>query len=272
MWTQWYGTVFFRTLQKNHGLCEKILHHLIDTDVNEGNESKWIRYDFQKKNDYVYDLGLPHGMVGVLYFIGKCYEAGIRKKDCERLVKQGSQFFLNSIQDPIQSGSYFPNKISAREYANGAVKKSISRMAWCYGDLTILYSLYRNLKLVGADTTSIIQILLSLCQRINPIQTSVSDPGLCHGSSGVAHLFHKLYKETNHNDFSNASKYWLNETFQYGGKDGYGGFLFEAGNDEKMVLLPSSAILEGIGGIGLIRSSFIYEDSTNNWDECIFLS
>lgn len=267
------GMYFFK--RKDLSLCEQILLLLEKSCNYENHEVKLVRYDPYVLRESVFDLGLPHGMAGVLYYVNKCYEASIRIELCTKLMKGIVNFYFNNIQEPDIANSYFPGRYAIKDYVSKMNITSQSRLAWCYGDLIVFYLIYKTLGLLSLETEqrNVIDKLLNLCNRRQPNQTSVSDASFCHGSSGLAYIFKKLYKLTGLPEFNKAAHYWLEETFNYGNRAGFGGYLFEVMNtNNEIMLIPSSGILEGIGGIGLVLLSFQKKNFDDLWDECVFLS
>jgi lantibiotic modifying enzyme len=266
------GVYFLK--RKNLKNCEKILLLLEAFAVEDEFEVKFIRHDTLKMKDEIYDLGLPHGNIGSLYFISKCYSIGICTELCLRLLRKGIDFYLNNLQDPTLAGCFFPNKFPVKTYQKGLNDVARSRMAWCYGDLTILYSLFsisRQLNLTEFSA-KILDMLILLCGKKIFILTQISDACFCHGSSGIAYIFLKLYNITGVEIFNDAANYWLDQTLQYGNEVGFAGYLFGVSDLNKQIKAPSSGILEGIGGIGLVLLEFKHKNKHNNWDECLFLS
>src|SRR5690606_24700020 len=105
-----------------------------------------------------------------------------------------------------------------------------------------------------------ITMLLQTTERKHPQDTIIKDPWFCHGTTGCALLYNKLYIQTGHTLFKDASQYWLRKTMEMGMNylDGkidyrYPTALHEAGTQQPL------ALLEGLSGVGLMLHSFIYE-------------
>jgi hypothetical protein len=50
--------------------------------------------------------------------------------------------------------------------------------------------------------------------RRHPNDAGVVDACVCHGSAGLAHLFHRLYRATGEEELAAAARYWLADTVQ----------------------------------------------------------
>src|ERR1019366_326222 len=161
----------------------------------------------------VYDLGLAHGQAGILYFLGKCYVAGIQPAHCRELIVGGCKFFNNMIQDHTTAGSFFTYSILTSEYDNRKKYPVRSRLAWCFGDLGILHTLVLVSGWIEVADSYIQykQMLLATAERRDPGNTIIEDAQFCHGASGVGYLFLSLHKLCGNPAFKEAADYWMRE-------------------------------------------------------------
>ncbi len=97
------------------------------------------------------------------------------------------------------------------------------------------------------------------------------DGGICHGASGVALIYNKLYHETGMKIFKSAAIHWLdvclNMTFHKDGLAGYKAWYTEEYGGWR----KNADLLEGVAGIGLMMLSFVSMKAPA-WDECLLLS
>ena len=100
-------------------------------------------------------------------------------------------------------------------------------------------------------------------------KNAVFDAGVCHGASGIAHLFLRLYLETNNMLFFETAEYWYDKTLDFAkynsGPAKYKRWI------EREILVDDFSLLEGIIGIGLCIMSKL-KPQLIDWDECILLS
>lgn len=133
-----------------------------------------------------FNLGLAHGVPGVVQFLGEVVAAGIEQPRAQRLLDGAVQWIISCPQ-PASAASRFSNWIAA-----GQELKS-SRLAWCYGDLGLAASLHHTAeRLRRKDWRQFAQALLDRCLARSPDQ--VKDAGLCHGAMGIAHIFNRAYQ------------------------------------------------------------------------------
>lgn len=269
-----YGTlgigIYFLKRKKTR-MAEKILQHLAENGVKDGDEIKWVQFRPVKSAEPRYDLGLPHGITGVLYFINKCYQEKVLPALCEALLKKGITFFLNNIQDEEKVRSFFPYWIATSKYDNRKNSPARSRLGWCYGDLSTLYTLLqlsRTVKDRGLED-AVLKMLLRTCERKEPAETDIEESGFCHGTSGVGYIYLKLFRQTKLPVFKETADYWYHQTCKLGNEQGPAGYLFHSGQE---LGIPVSGILEGLGGVTLTFLAYLYPDLEENWDECLFLS
>lgn len=257
---------------------EKIIDYLINVlekkSIKKGNEIKWQRYDEYRSKQYVYDFGLAHGNAGILYFLGKAYKNGINKNQCYSLINGVISFYKNNLQDPNKSGSYFPNFKGVENYEGGA-KESYSRLAWCYGDLGIFYTINLVSKWISNEKLEkfSVQGLIQTAKRMDFQNTSVEDPYFCHGTSGISYIYSKMYLKTGKRVFKDASKYWLKETFSYSSHENKisANYFSKSTTPLELEKNNSLCLLDGLGGITAVLSSLNNPKSTD-WDEVFFLT
>ena len=144
-------------------------------------------------------------------------------------------------------------------------KQNSSRLAWCYGDLTALYVLLHMLPVFPAKN-DVVQMLELVAKRRIYSETYVRDAGFCHGASGIAHIFNRLYRNTGNVCFEETAKYWLERTLLLGCEaEGVAGYIInEHPNIHPLDLLVS------VSGIGSVLLSF-QNPELINWDETMLL-
>ena len=244
----------------------KLLNRLNAKKEEENGEYRWSEFHSLKAGKF-YDFGLAHGMAGKLYFFRKCYEKGICVAECAENIFGVNKFFLNNIQQNV--GSYFPPSIPVESYQSKLEKHC--RLAWCYGDPGVLYSLYRAANTVGNNELEelVIRMLENVSLRTTYEQTQIVDAGFCHGTAGVAHIYNRLYHHTKNDKFYQTASFWNNKSIEYSSKASENcGFQFY---DPENGWLNSKGVLTGISGVGLTFISFL-SPSISDWDECLLLS
>jgi lantibiotic modifying enzyme len=98
----------------------------------------------------------------------------------------------------------------------------------------------------------------------------VVDPGLCHGASGLAHTFNRLFQSTGDGDCLGAARHWLSVAVQMRNDEGLAGYA-AWGASGRARWDAERGLLEGIAGIGLALVAAITAENPA-WDRCLLLA
>ena len=201
---------------------------------------------------------MPHGLICILQFLTHMY---LLTKDNSTLK------IISKIIDIIKNAasahglSCFPYSSSRNGYEQISGKYP-SRLAWCYGDLIIGYALLSTGKRL--DDQKLIQwandIINRTLKRQTYEETGVVDGYFCHGSAGLAHIYHKIFIETADQEVLAAAYYWLNYTIEFVNSNRREG--------SNLPVAGSNGLLVGTAGIGLVAYSFLTKDFS--WDYLFF--
>ena len=201
--------------RRNFEVVESLLFKITEIITDDDGRLSLSYYDPYNLKTDVYDFGLAHGHSGVLYFLNKCEKAGMKNHEIKKLKNGIIKFFLYNIKRHSDH-SYFPTVIAKFDY-NNLYQKKESRLGWCYGDLTILYTL---LGTSIQDKNDVLRVyteeaLTNLVQRKRQKETNIKDPFFCHGTSGVGYIFLKIFHITGNDIFLRSANYWFEETLKY---------------------------------------------------------
>jgi lantibiotic biosynthesis protein len=145
------------------------------------------------------DLGVAHGVPGVLWALGAAAQAGIATG--RQLLDRAVPWLLSQRLDGDVAFGYTTTLDDAVEPA---------RLAWCYGDVGVAATLMATAQMADRDDWRVEAAALAHRAAHRPEATSaVVDPGLCHGAAGVGHLFRRLYDATGDPSMGEASARWL---------------------------------------------------------------
>lgn len=248
-----------------------LIDNLMKKAVVEKDRICWRFLNLVDKTPY-FDLGMAHGNASTLYFFVKCYQYGIEPARSLAAINGLQQFFMDNLQNPSEAGSYFAFKLTSNcPPSNQWVH---SRLAWCYGDLPALFSLFTSSRIIGNTEleNSTISMLKVVSLRKDFKKEGILDAGFCHGTSGVCYFFHKLYQATSLDEFKHAADVWFEKTVSCGmipETESASGYKFAL--DGKGVVVDSS-LLNGFAGVSALALSYLFPEFKNDWDECFFLS
>ena len=217
-----------------------------------------------------YNLGVAHGVPGVIGLLGHASAQSVTPQCTEDLV-EGAVRWLLAQQAPSGSLSAF----ETLAYPS-APSEAPSRIAWCYGDLGLSVSLLAAARSSRRQDWEIRAREIASGAASRDLSTAGAvDGGLCHGAAGNAHLFNRLWQATGDPIYREASLRWLNGTLSIR-VPGVGIAGFQAWAGAKPGSLEPTwctvpGFLEGAAGIGLSLISSIYP-VTPHWDRVLMAS
>jgi lantibiotic biosynthesis protein len=194
-----------------------------------------------------YNLGVAHGVPGVIGVLAESCAAGVDARD----LLDGSVAWLLDQKMPAGTGAVFPYNV-----APNVAEPKPTRLAWCYGDLGIAASLLMAARTVGEESweREALKIARIAAARTDEKEAGVIDAGICHGAAGAAHLFNRLYQATGDPVFRDAALFWLERVLAYHqpGK-GVGGYeAWTVGDGLELDWRPDPGFLTGSSGVGLV--------------------
>ena len=231
--------------------------------------AKWLSYDRINKESII-NISLSHGMSSIIGLLLRMYQVSftIDRERITELIERGINYILSQQIDRNNYGSCFPrSSIESMKEMTG------SRLAWCYGDLGVASILWQAGGIFKNETWKNIAIdtFLFCTERKDHHKDQVVDACFCHGTSGIAHIFNRIYRETGIQKFKDTSNYWIMETLQMARyEDGAAGYKVHSG-DETNTWNSDIYMLDGIAGIGLTLIASI-SDKNPQWDKYFLLS
>jgi lantibiotic modifying enzyme len=243
----------------------KLFLSLLKDQMQTGKEGGYLLYQGDDHSVPLVNFGIAHGMSGVLLLLADFMERSICKSDCRELIEELCRFHNHILNKVSGDSSYFPY------YLNGEKRQGACRLAWCWGDLGIGYSLLKVARVLK-DTNlekNAFRLLRNSTGRIKPEDTLVIDGGVCHGAFGNSFLFQQVYCATGDDFYKNAVNFWLEEGLEMRRhEDGFCGFKFHYG---EMGWLNRMDLINGLIGVGLVLMSMLSKSSLG-WSKCILIN
>jgi hypothetical protein len=214
-----------------------------------------------------YNLGVAHGVPGIVYFLSEAVAANVDADRCSELLEAAVRWLLAN-QRPDESLPRF-----SAWFAPG--QSWDSRLSWCYGDLGILTVLLQAAnRMQRKDWLGFSHQLLNNCLTWPLESTGVKDVPLCHGAAGIAHIFNRIYHTVGDVRCREAAILWFERALamrQPG--TGVGGYTARTlpDRDGPPVWEPSPAFLDGAIGIALALISAV-TPTEPHWDRLMALS
>jgi hypothetical protein len=249
---------------------ERIIDHVEQTaehhpeGVTWWTDPKWLLPETREKcpRGY-YNLGLAHGVPGVIAVLGQICAAGIRVDRARRLLDGAVRWLLAH-----QSPDGFAHWIDADPAPKPA------RLAWCYGDPGVAAALLVAAHAVNEPAWEREARAIALRAAERPAELSgVKDAGLCHGAVGLGHIFNRMYQATGDSWLARAAREWFERALamRRPGR-GIGGFEAWLANDRGSATYAADlGLLTGATGIAL---ALLAATSTiePTWDRILLVS
>ncbi|MDR6763868.1 hypothetical protein J2Y38_004092 [Flavobacterium sp. 2755] len=191
---------------RNH-LLHKILDRIENLSLFEGDLRYWKFYFRNPKNPYV-ELGLGHGVAGVVSFLLHLFKAGIETERCELLLNSSIAFLLS--QNNKSGVNWFP--------VNAFENDSYQYHNLSYGDIGIGYTLYKAGQILKNKNycKEALLILENAAYFRDEDREYIRDANLVYGASGLYIVFNLLYDLTQSDKILCARDYWYNKILEFG--------------------------------------------------------
>lgn len=181
-----------------------------------------------------YNLGLAHGVPGVIGLLGAMWAADVARPRVAALLEPAVAWLLSRALPPglgarydwaegaaVTPGAAPSATASAARDAtadaatggNADTAPRPARSAWCYGDPGVAAALLLAGRAMGNARWIEEARALALGIATRPeADAGVVDAGLCHGSAGLAHVLYRLYRGTGDPALAEAARAWLVRT------------------------------------------------------------
>lgn len=210
------GGLFYLSETDQWEACERVINELIKIAPTH-------RYLYNSSHEDEFNqginFGLAHGNTAIFMILIGLIKKGMKNKSLKTLVNKGVKSLLTyEREEPLGTDgikNYFPHNVL---FENGAEKINFSVvLGWCNSELDIALLIQEYLQIErnnGLETTAL-KIGLETLKRKAENTTGVYDHHFCHGSSGVAQLYKKMYVKTQVRVFDEAYSFWAGETANF---------------------------------------------------------
>lgn len=203
--------------------------------VADSNDTRW------------WNLGLAHGVPGVLGLLARCVRANVQAERARALLEGGASWLRAQRLPAGLPGAY-------ADFLADDVPKAPARLAWCYGDPGVAIALVAAAQALGRDDLRAFARDVAHVAAARAHQHSdVVDTGLCHGSAGLGHVFDRLGAALDDPACREASRRWFADVLaprpERGGVAGFATWSFERVREGDYVDDP--CMLTGAAGVGL---------------------
>jgi hypothetical protein len=216
-----------------------------------------------------YNLGLAHGVPGVIGLLAAMWAAGVERERVAALLEPSVAWLLACALPPGRGARF------AWTHAP-EVPREPARSAWCYGDPGVTATVLMAGQATGnaAWIAAARELALGVAARPHA-EAGVIDAGLCHGSAGLAHVLHRLYRATGEPALAEAARAWLADTLDMrdpGLSDSVAGFRsYGSIGHGKLAWQPDPGLLTGAAGVALALLAGL-SSVPPDWDRALMLS
>ncbi|MDC0708257.1 lanthionine synthetase C family protein [Stigmatella sp. ncwal1] len=211
------------------------------------------------------NLGVAHGVPGLIAFLAGAVSAGIARVQAEALLR-GAVAWLLAQRNP--ENGRFPAFIDAE-----GEPCFTPASWWCYGPPGIASALLLAAEVLGEEGWRRESCAIALKTVEDPIRPPTLPLGLCHGTAGLALIYQRFFQATGDSAFRDAACGCFARTLAQrqptAGISGYRVWNNEPGVEPHWYNAPGW--LEGAAGIGLALLSGL-SSIEPAWDRLLLLS
>lgn len=199
------------------------------------------------------DMGVAHGVAGVLPLLARACRLGVAEPTARRLLDGAVRWLTAHLVDS-------PSGATSPAFLADGVEPGPARSAWCYGDPGVATALLLAARDLGEASWQLAGTQLALrAARRPPEDAGVSDAGICHGTAGLAHLFTRMYQLTGEQQLADAAVAWTERTLD----------MCQAGPHRGAWNGPG--LLEGAAGVALVLLAGCVP-AEPVWDQMLLIS
>jgi lantibiotic modifying enzyme len=223
--------------------------------------------------DGYYDLGVAHGMAGIVSFFANAYRLGISESTIGYYLPQAIDLLLPSRRSQPGLHKTFPHYLTPIDHK----PITTNTVGWCHSNLGIAAAILSAAQCTGEThwkNEAIDAAKASIRFLLDPGQHfSFTDPTICHGAAGIAHIFNRFFQATGDEIFKDEAVKWFKHlrSLRHPG-NGIAGFSrFGKNEDGDMVVHFDPGFIQGAAGIGLALTAAL-SSHPPNWDRTLLLS
>jgi hypothetical protein len=214
------------------------------------------------------NLGVAHGVPGVLALLGRYCAAGIDAARAGSLLRAGAAWLRTQRLADATEACF--GAMVAPGAASGA-----ARAAWCYGDPGVAVAL--GIAAAGLGDAALreeARALALLAAARSHATSGVQDAGLCHGAAGLGVVFLRLHGTFGDAALADAARRWFERALAYRVPgEGIGGFraLSPAPDGRTVRPVDDPSLLTGAAGVALGLLAALTGEAPE-WDRLLLLS
>jgi lantibiotic modifying enzyme len=254
------GSLFYLTEVGQLEYCERILTALFEA----ASKHNFLFYSqHEDSGNRGFNFGFAHGNPALFKVLLNLVEKGMKQGKLEQILHKGIAGLLRYKNSQYIAGEdiqiSFPHNILIEEGIEKRLESIV--LGWCNSelDMSLLLLKYSELFDKPEYVTVSHEVGIEAARRKTVSNTGVTDAHFCHGSSGVAQLFKKLFEMSGLTTYGEAYSYWLEKTLGY----------LEAESDEPLTKMNVNFLYGSLAPILTINES--RSSSIAGWDRLFLL-
>ena len=222
---------------------------LARSSITDEHGTRWPNH-VDRPGPPIYDLGLAHGIAGIVSLACVALSAGIETERAAGMIAGAVRWMRSTRRD---GASRFPVAV---DRDGGAIGPATTRLGWCYGDLAVAIAFAHAGARLGdrALQAEAHELMHHVLASRTVDDGKVVDAALCHGAMGIAQIYRREFLATGDHAFRQGADRWLQL-----------GLTLPTGEDD-------GGILQGSPGIGLAIIAALGPPEASDWDRCLLLS
>lgn len=188
---------------------ERIVEHLYALGERDRDGTAWRTYPEMLKMDDVrypsgnFNLGVAHGSPAIVSVLGQVCAAGIAQPGAYVLLEEAVRWLL-ARRHPSRAPSRFPS------FYYPGIPSDHARLAWCHGDPGVAAALAVAARSVRrADWAQEALDAARSGEHVARSELGPFDATLCHGAMGLAHIYNRLFHQSDEEWLRDAARAWV---------------------------------------------------------------
>lgn len=215
-----------------------------------------------------YNLGLAHGVPGVIGVLAQAHRAGVAQDAAGTLLEGAVEWVLAQA---LEAGG----RATWPYFVGPGTEPRPARLAWCYGDPGVIAPLLAAADALDrSDWEDAALAALDRAVARPPESSDVRGASLCHGAMGLAHLWNRMWQRIRSDALRESIAYWTTTALDLrtypDGLAGYSVWDPDA-DDEEGGDVQGPGLLAGVAGIALALVAAA-TDREPEWDRYMLLS
>lgn len=239
-------------------------------------QNQMIKSDKIKFKNGCYNLGISHGILGIILCMLRIYDLNINRDRC-KLIIDSLVLELLSFKNILKGKVFFPPRATDKNEIKDEMH-FLLQDGWCYGNLSVGYTLLKANKIIKEYKLQLLgeSLIENSLVNVKELSKNLKSPIICHGKSGyllllISILQNNLFEENKIlveiNNISSLIRKQYNKLSKFG-------FMDEELQGSNMIKTDKMGILEGSLGIILSLNELNHLNSRSsevNWKDMFLL-